>query len=209
MKLQKLGGYASIILICVIVVIRGISAKLGLPLRYTDVSPTELMTAFETYPIFIRIARLTSFLAAIYLVLITLVLKERMQSDAKNLMSFAIIAASIASTLELTGGTILVSSMEAMTAAKEILSYTLLVGIMEGISYAKGYAWGFALLLTGIAAVKTLVLPKILSYIILIYGICHIITFYVKPAGIVGMLFPIIFLWLGIYLLWKPEPDIG
>jgi hypothetical protein len=208
MKLQKLGGYASIILICFIVLIRGMAASLGIPFSIADMDPVEVMTNFEAYPVFMRIVPLLGIFGAIYIVLITLVLKERTQSNAPNLMRFAIIAATIGSMLELTGTMVSSSGMAAIAGAKDVSSYVLLNGIGEGINYARGIAWGLALLLTGIAAVKTRVLPKILSYIILICGIGHILIFAVQPAQVVVVLLPIIFVWLGIFLIRNPEPSL-
>jgi len=66
---------------------------------------------------------------------------------------------------------------------------------------------GWALLLTGCAALRTRSLPKIPGYLILAYGIVAIPQFAVTQLEYLrgGLLFPLSMIWLGIVLIRKPK----
>jgi hypothetical protein len=210
MKLQKLGGYASVVMICALIV-GGIIEALTLPgLGLTGAGgsdPLKVMAAYDTSPTVFRVLQPINILLPIYMVLIALVLQERMRAGAPYLMRLAVIAASIASALLLAEILASTPGLISISSTKDISAYRAFRATIDGLASAGVNAWGWAALLIGCAAIRTRALPRILRYIILLNGVATIITFAVAQAYVVGLLlFLISVVWLGVALLRKPEP---
>ena len=210
MKLQKFGGYFCIVLVFVFVIIYVVSPIFGFKPMDQNADPVETMNRFENSSVFFRTFSqiVPIFIAAFYIVL-AMALRERMQSKAPNLMNFTVVAAVIASIGTFYGSMINRSLMEAIVETKDIPSFNVVSGIQAGIASATTHAFGWVFLLTGVAAIKTQMFPKILRYLILIYGICGALLFAIETLGIISMLLTIIvIIWLGIYLIRNPEPNL-
>jgi len=222
MKLQKLGGYASILSILVVAVALGFAAltfpRLGLPLfSNTAVDPLKVMAAYESSPITFRAMQPFGVLIAIALILVALALQERMRTKAPEFMRLAVIAASIAFALLLAnavGG----SGMQSIASKKDVSAYTSFTLVQSGLSSAAFSAWGWALLLMGWAAIRTGALPRALGYICLVCGILFAIGFAMPnipgAAGLVlllvtGLLNLLGAIWLGVVLIRKQEPSLA
>jgi hypothetical protein len=218
MKLQKLGGYASIVLICALVVAIGIAAltlpRLGLSLSGTVTDPAKVMAAYEASPITFRVLQPFGILVAMVFVVVPLTLQERMRAKAPNLTRLAVIAASVASALLLANVISGTSGMLSIASTKDISAYRAFTLVQNGLGSAAGNAWGWALLLIGWAALRTNALPRILSYIIVACGVIAIIQFVAQPLPnvvslLVGLLNAIGAVWLGVALIRKPEPSLA
>jgi len=210
MKLQRLGGYASIILLCVIVVAVVIAAntypRLGLSLLNEMADPAKLMAALEASPSTFRMLQPVGILMALFFVIVTLSLQERMGEKAPNTMRFAVIAASIASALQLAGSLIEIPALISISGARDVSAFRAIIGITEGLAEGMINAWGWALLLIGCAAVRTRGLPQILAYILLVCGIAQVLRFAIPQLEITIVLVPVFLIWLGIALLRKQQP---
>ena len=212
MKLQKLGGYASIVFVCALIAVVGIAAftmpRLGLTLSGDGADPVKVMAAYEASPITFHVLRPFGILIAIVIVLITLALQERMRANAPNLMRLAVIAASVASALLLANTITGTLGLASITSAKDVSAYRAFRVMQDGLSSAGLNAWGWALLLMGWAAITTRALPRILSWLILVYGVVTIFQFAVVQIQSVSLLlFLISMMWLGVVLLRKQEPS--
>jgi len=211
MKLQKLGGYASIVLVCglvVTVVISGLAySHLGIASSAAQADPAKMMDAYEASPITFRALQPFGILLALTFVLIALALQERMQAKAPNLMRLAVIAASITSALILTLSIASTSGFASIARTKDISAYKAFDAMLSGGYATAMNAWGWALLLMGWAAIRTGALPRILGSLIFVYGIAQIFQFAIAQLEIVsGILFLISMVWLGVVLLRKHEP---
>lgn len=208
MKLQKLGGYFCIVLVFIFVIIYVVSPIFGFKPMNQNADPVETMNRFENLSVSFRTFSqiIPIFIAAFYLVL-AMALRERMKLKAPNLMNFTVVAAIIAAIGTFYGSMINGSLMEAIVQTKNVSSFNIARGIQTGIASATTHAFGWVFLLTGVAAIKAQMLPKILRYLILIYGISGTLLFAIKPLGIISMFLTIVvIIWLGIYLIRNPDP---
>jgi hypothetical protein len=217
MKLQKLGGYASIFSIILLGIEIGLAVlilpRLGLPLfSNTAIDPLKIMAAYESSPSTVSVLRPIPALIAIALVLVALALQERMRVQSPNIMRIAVIAASVAFALLLAntiGGT---TGMLTIASSKDISAYRAFTSVQNGLQTAGLTSWGLALFLMGWASIKTGALPRILGYLCLVCGIGGIMVTFMpnmpNVVGLIGLLLNIVgAAWLGIELIRKPEPS--
>lgn len=212
MKLQKLGGYASIILAGIFIVNIGILISIFQGFTGLEIyDPAKMMAAYNTSKIAFRVYYVLGVLTGALIAFIALVLQERMQASAPQLMRLAVIAASayfvLAITTEMTGiyRNVVLSQINDPPAFR---SFLVLHECLAGAAYN---AWGWGLLFIGWAALRTRALPRILGYIILVYGIAEIVVTVSKielaiPIGL--LLGIIVFAWLGVVLLRKQQPNL-
>ena len=212
MKLQKLGGYASIFLATIIIV--NIIILIIIFRGYTTLEiydPVKMMDAYNTYTIAFRVYYVLGILTGVLVVFIALVLQERMKADAPQLMRLAVLAASgyfiFAIIAEMSGiyRNIVLSQINDPAAFR---SFLVLHECFAGASFN---ALGWALLFIGCSALRTRALPRILGYIILVYGIANIVVTVsiIELAIPVGLLLGVIvFAWLGIVLLRQQQPNL-
>jgi hypothetical protein len=211
MKLQKLGGYASIVL--VLLIIAGVPVDASMNIRGMDIyDPVKMIAAYQASTMLFWAHYVMGMLNAILILLIALALRERMQAKAPNMMSIAVIAASAYSALYITtmiGGffrNILLTGMNDASAFRAFLV------LHEFLAQAAASILGWGFLMIGCAAIKTRALPRMLGYTILPFSILSIIRFAVTlspiqlGSPILMLLRLIVFVWLGVVLLRKPEP---
>ena len=217
MKLQKIGGYASIALVCVVIIAvigaLSIYSHYGFAEPGARFNPANAMTIYADSPIGTRLFSLIGILIGILLLLIALALHERMEAKAPCLVRLAVVAASVSSALYMTITISSTISLTSMPGASDISAYRVALVIFTGLRSAASHAWGWALLLSGWAALKTRALPRALSYIILVCGVMTIIRYilppFPNPFGLtLALLFAVCMLWLGAVLIRKPEPNL-
>lgn len=218
MKLQKIGGYASIALVCVVVIVvmgtLSVYSRYGFTESGARFDPANAMTIYADSPIGSRLLSPLGILIGILLLLIALALQERMQTKAPHLMRLAVMAASVSCALYLTITISSTISLASMSGARDISVYRVALVIFSGLRSAASNAWGWALLLSGWAALRTCALPRILSCMILVCGVMAIIRYILPPLPnpfglIVALLFAISMVWLGVVLIRKPEPSLS
>ena len=206
MKLQKIGGFGSIVtailLIIALVIMLFVFPRLGLvgPSDWFD--PVKGLDAANASPITFFLFSLVNILWSIAVILIVLALRERMQAGAPNLMRIAVIGVSIACALWLSGGLMGIVGMPSIVSAKDVSAYRAATAVLFSLVSSGDHAMGWALLLIGWAALRTGGLPRILSYISALKGIFMILQFVAQPLMVAEMLLGIVFYpWLGIVLL--------
>ena len=211
MKLQKQGGYASIVLAGIIIVNIIILAMIFREFTALEIyDPVKMMDAYNTYTIAFRVYYVLGILAGVLVVFISLVLLERMKAGAPQLMRLAVLGASgyfvLAIMAEMSGiyRNIVLSEINDPSAFR---SFLILHECFAGASFT---ALGWAFLFIGWSTFKTRALPRILGYIMLVYGIAEIVltVSIIELAIPIGLLFGVlVFLWLGIVLLRQQQPN--
>lgn len=206
MKLQKVGGVASIctaaLLVIVLAIIFLVLPRLGIvgPGDWGD--PAKSLDAWNASPITFLIFDLEFILFSIVALLLVLALRERMEAGAPNLMWMAVIGGSIASAFWLTRGLVGIVGMPSIVTAKDASAFRAAIAMFFGLESGADFALGWALLVTGCAALRTRRLPRMLGYFSLLKGAVMIIDFAAQPLMLFGIVLGIIFYpWLGIVLL--------
>jgi hypothetical protein len=212
MKMQKLGGWAAIVLACVIVTQLGVG---GAMLRGTTdfYNPVEMIAAYYNSPAAFQSYFLLGIMIALLTLVIALTLRERMHANAPNIMTFVVITASVYFALYLTCQMSGIFSNVFLAGTKDFSAFRAFLVLHDCLGYTAVNAWGWGLLLTGGAVLKTHALPRILGYIMMADGIVGIIQFVfaVSPLLQLGWVIwmslgLIVYLWLGVVLLRNPEP---
>jgi hypothetical protein len=206
MKLQKIGGVASIGFACLCAIFLVfyflVFPRLGLVVSSDWIDPVKINAAWSTSPITFVLLNLEPILFSIALILIALALRERMQAGVPNLMQIVVIGVSIACALLLAAALIEITTSPTIASAQNLSTRRAVTAIYFGLIFAGDHALGWVLLLIGWAALKTKGLPRILSYLLMLYGIVAIFEFAVHPFMFVGVILGIIWgVWLGVVLL--------
>jgi hypothetical protein len=211
MKMQKLGGYASIVFVLVSIVRFSLDIQMFRGFTGLDsYDPAKMMAAYQASPILFWTFYVLGMLNGILVILVALALQERMQSKAPNLTRLVVIAASIYAALLLTNQIGGVFRNVVVAATKDDSAYRAFLLLHGCLGRAASNAWGWGLLLIGWAALRTRALPRILGYIILVYGIVGIMRFATTQLTYVYALLSLVSMgWLGIVLLRKPEASVG
>jgi hypothetical protein len=212
MKLQKVGGYASIgnavLLVIVLVIMLVVFPRLGLTGLNDSLDPAKSFKAMNASPAAFYILDVELILFGIASMLMVLALRERMQIGAPNLMRIAVIGVSITAALWLAQGLIGMAGMPSIASAKDASAFRAVMAIFSGLGVAADSALGWALLLIGCAALRTGGLPRPLGYFAVLKGIVMIFEFAAQPLMLVGGVLGIIFYpWLGILLLTSTDPQ--
>lgn len=213
MKLQKLGGYASIVLACFNIAMLGILATVFSGIAGSDVyDPTKMMAIYHASIASFWTYYVLSISTGILTLLVAVALQERMQADAPNLMRLAVIAVSIFFALVLSAEMSGIYRNSIVAQTNDPSSFRVFLVLHEYLYFAGISALGWGLLLIGCAALGTGGLPKTLGYIIVVYGFFSISQFAFSISQIavgLGVWFLvglIAFAWLGVTLLREKQP---
>lgn len=219
MKMQKVGGWALIAMMCMtailLLTILPMAKQYGLGGIASRQDPAKVMAAYSGSPALFQILLLVTILTSILYLLIALGVQERMKAKAPHLMRLMVIAASISAAFALASGFIRHSGLASMVKASDISVYRPLLDLIGGLVIASDHVCGWAILLVGLGALITDLLPRLLGYFILVCGFLWVIQF-VMPTntatiiiGIIGVLLQVIsMIWLAVILIRKPEPDL-
>jgi hypothetical protein len=206
MKLQKVGGFGSVASALIgamaMVIIAFVFPRLGLVGPADRMDPIKGMNAESASPITFVLFNLDLILWGMAFVLIILALRERMQPKTPNLMRLAVIGVSTTYAAMLATGLIGILGMPSIVTAKDASAYRAFMGIYFGLMVLGDHAAGWAVLLSGWAALKTRSLSRIFGYFSVLVGIVFIIEFAAKPLMPVSLVLSIIWgVWLGAVLL--------
>jgi hypothetical protein len=129
-----------------------------------------------------------------------------MKAGAPNLMRISVIAVTICSGLMIASAILGNMAHPAMASAQDASAYRALLVTLDGLISASDHALGWGVLLIGWAGVRTRALPRILGCLLLVLGILMISNFITSRFSTVSDVLNLIsFLWLGIFLLRKPN----
>ena len=206
MKLQKIGGVGSIGFACLCAIFLVfyflVFPRLGLVGESDWIDPVKINAAWNTSPITFVLFNFVPILFGIALILIALSLRERMQAGVPNLMQIVFIGVSIACALLLAAAITEIFVGPLIASAQNLSTRRAVTAMYFGLILAGDHAMGWVLLLIGWAALKTRGLPRILSYLTMLYGIVLALEFAVHPFMNVGVVVGIIWgVWLGGVLL--------
>ena len=156
MKLQKLGGYASLVVLCASIAVGAMTSGALRNLTGLEIyDPAKMMAAYQSSTTALSVDHLLSLLTGILFVLIAMALQERMQAHAPHLMRFAVIAVSVYFALQLMAGMsgfyrdVLIAQMGDNSAYRAFLVFH------ESFLFAAHFALGCGFLAIGWAAVTT------------------------------------------------------
>jgi hypothetical protein len=202
MRIQKIGGFSSIVLGCilaiyVVLVLLGVVQTVG----WED--PVKaLEAAASTSPVTQIIGHLLSVIGGITVVLIVLAVRDRMAIMAPNLMRIVVIGGSIGGALWLTATFTEIAGVPAILNAKDSSAYMAVMALTDGLLGASEFALGWALLLIACVALEHRDLTKMLCYILALKGAVMIVTFGVSALQTTGAVLGIIsYPWLGVMLM--------
>ena len=214
MKMQKLGGYSAIALICLIVVLLAIvlplSSRYGLNQPGAAIDPVKVAAVYSGSPIAVWVVTILEILLTILVLLVALALHERMQAKAPNLTGLLVIAASASCALTITNAMIGIRSLSSMVGAADVSIYKPFLVMQSGLSTASNNASGWMALLIGVAAMTTGALPRFIAYVFLVLGIFDVIGFALPAITgtsgtvvsiVLGLLYAVAMIWLGVVLL--------
>ena len=216
MKLQKLGGYASIVLVCFNIAMVGIFINIFNGVAGLDIyDPTKMMAIYNASTASFLTYYVLSILTGILTLLVTVSLQERMQATAPNLTRLAVIAVSIFFALALSAEMSGIYRNVIVAQTNDSSSFRVFLVLHEHLYFTGVTALGWGFLLIGCAALRTGALPKMLGYILLVYGLLSIsqfafsISISLLAVGLsvwflVGL---IVFVWLGVTLLKREQPQ--
>jgi hypothetical protein len=205
-KLQKIGGVGSIGFACLCAIFLVfhllVFPRLGLVGESDWIDAVKINAAWSTSPITFVLFNFVPILFSIALIVIALALRERMQAGVPNLMQIVVIGVSIACALLLAAAIIEITVSPTIASAQNLPTRRAVTAMYVGLIFAGDHAMGWVLLLIGWAALKTRGLPRILSYLTMLYGIVLALEFAVHPFMNVGVIVGIIWgVWLGGVLL--------
>jgi hypothetical protein len=81
-------------------------------------------------------------------------------------------------------------------------AYVAIRAVGHGLSAGALFATGVGVMLSGIAGLGGLALPKVLSVLMIFAGLCAALSFLVLPLGLIGLLLaPVWSIWLGVVML--------
>ncbi len=213
MKMQKVGGYASIISVCVVIaylaIVLPLSARYGLNEAGAGLEPAKLMAVYTGSPIVVKMLFPIDILIAILTLLVVLGIQDRTQAKAPYLTRLLVIATAISAGLRLVGMMNGIQGFASMVGAKDISIYRPFLAMLGGFSAAADHAWGWSMLLIAFAGLSTAALPRLLNYMFLVLGIFSVIGFTFSLAGAAGIVVTVIFgllaiaasVWLGVVLI--------
>jgi hypothetical protein len=213
MKLQRLGGYACVLLVLVEIASSSILISIFRGFTGLDIyDPVKMIAAYQGSISFFWAFYILGIFNGILTLLVVLALRERMQAKAPTMMLLAVVAASAFAALSITGmiggffRNILLGQMN------DISAFRVFLVLHEFFFSAAASAMGWAFLMIGCAAIRTRGLPRALAYAILPFSISMIIQFSFAVSqfqlgnNIASFLWLIVFVWLGVVLLRKPKP---
>ncbi len=216
MKLQKIGGFASVVLALVNIAYYILDRYF----MFTAVDKGSgneavmMITAYRTSTVAFNVFYATWIVGSITYLLIAYALQERMQAKATHWMRLAVIAASVTSALNLTAFISGFLRYRLLAGTGDLSAYRSALKMFDFLTLTSVHTWGWALVLIGCAALITRALPRLLSWFILVDGIIELTTFvffgtsFELPLWYADMVMIIVsMMWLGVVLWREHEPN--
>jgi hypothetical protein len=206
-NLQKMGGFAALYAgTAYIVGMLGFLLVVGWP----D-DPVQQVAVLVNSQIGLHILYIIVYQVwAVFLVVLTLALYERLQADAPALMQVAIVIGIIWATMVMASGMIFnigmanVVKLYDQEPAQATTVWLVIASVCDGLGGGNELVGGLWMLLISWAALQTGGLPKALNYLGLGVGVAGILSA-LPGLGEVGLIFGLVqigwFLWLGIVML--------
>ena len=217
MKMQKIGGWAVIAMMCltviVLLMVLPVYRQYGMSEMHARLDPVKVLAAYVGSPMTYRLLIPATILIHIFQLLVALGLQERMKSKAPHLMRLLVIMASVAFTMVLANAMVFRLGLALMAKSPDISIYKPFFAIIGGLSNASDVGlFGGILLLGGLGALSTGLLPRTLGCMLLASGIGGCISLMLGTTNMVvaaiGTGIAVLSLiWLAVILIRKPVPD--
>lgn len=206
MNFEKIGGIASIVevflWIFLMVAISILFPRLGLVNSYDWADPIKNIAAWKASPNTFNFFHADIVLWGLTFVVLVPSLRSRLWDGAPNLMMLSIIGATIAASLWITSGALGIIGKEPIVNANDVSAFMVITVATHSLTNAADFVFGWVLLFIGVAGIKTSKLSQILSWVLIIEGICWILCYAIDPLGLLGFILGIVSnVWLGIILL--------
>jgi hypothetical protein len=213
MNLQRVGGVASVVnaflwafFMFILIVL---FPRIGLvdPNDWRDAA--KGIAAWSASPVTFSLLNLDFIPMSIATLLTILGIRQRLQTDAQALMSIAVIAGSVFSALWLAGALTDWGARASIVAAQDLSAYLSIQNSIQGLCAAAAHSLGWALLLSGWAALKSRKLPRIPICLAMVGGLFFLFEFVVGLFGFIGSAFFVVAsFWLGIALLKNTKEEL-
>jgi len=213
MNLQRVGGIASVVntflwafFLFILIVL---FPRIGLvdPNDWRDAA--KGIAAWSASPVTFSLLNLDFILMSIATLLTILGIRQRLQTDAQALMGITVIAGSVFSALWLAGALTEWGARASIAATKDLSAYLSLENSIQGLFSAAAHSLGWALLLSGWAALKSRKLRRIPIYLAMIGGLFFLLEFVIPFFGFIGSAFFIVAsFWLGIALMKSTKEEL-
>jgi hypothetical protein len=207
MKLQKLGGYASIA--TVLVLIASFAFDFFAFRGFGDLSdPIKLMAALPAMRIPGNVSNVLLMVIYILCLVLILALHERMHVNAPYLARLALISASAGTFVKIACAVVRTVGYPMIAQTLDISAYRAFEAMLAGINLTGGHAYAWAFLFMGCAMLNTHTFSRSLGWLFVITGILWL------PAFMFVLLMPVVYLtscvsavWIGIVLLRQKQPQ--
>jgi hypothetical protein len=205
MKLQKLGGYAAIVSICVYLAAITVALfKAGSAIS----DPAKLLTALLAAPAISFAFLLLMAASYVLLFIVAFALQECMHGDAPHLTRLMLIAASASAAMQIAGAVIWVQGARMIDPTQDISACKALGAIVFGLSLTAGHAAAWSTLFVGCAILATRIFSHVLGWLLLLTGILWLPLFIVPQlVSIIGPLSCVAYIWIGIALIHQKQPQ--
>jgi hypothetical protein len=207
MKLQRLGGYASIGSFVVMIIIFTLNfLKINRFGALND--PAKIMAAYSDTLLYDNILNILLIIVYALCLIFVLALYERMKDKAPFLSLLALIAASAGAVIKIALAVIGAVSIGIIAQARDVSAFRAFSAMMAGINLSGGHLYAWAFLFLGFAAIKTRTFSQILSWLLLIIGIVWLPAFmFTTLISLVYLTSGIGVFWTGIVLLREKQPE--
>ena len=181
MKLQRLGGYAAF------AGVLAYAAFVASAARYQPLSdwsdPAKMMAVLSAVPNKYYLTALLWIISNILFLPLMFALRERMQANAPYITGAMLISTSAAIAMAVAESIINLKSVAMIVPQQDLSAFRAAWAVTQGLHWANGHAFAWALLLLGCAALKTRAFSRILAGLLLLTGILWIPNVFFVQLG--------------------------
>ena len=211
MKLQRLGGYALLASVCVLIFY--FVSVVQIQKRIGDLNdPAKAMAAGLAAPNYFYLLSISMTVHFILVFIAFYAIQECMRADAPHLSRISLIAASAGTVLEITSGIIADYSIATILPTNDNSACRACFAISDALHLAVSHVYAWTFLLIGCAILKTRAFSRIVGWLCLITGVLYLPRFmFPQLADITHLLGFVTAVWIGIALLRykQPRPAAG
>lgn len=210
MRLQRLGGYAAIVYVCLSLVETFIGLRTKQIWNMDD--PLSVMAAISSSPAIFYFSYYLGIINVILSFIVFFAICERLKAKAPVLTLMAAIAVIVANVATFFMHVANSVAIEHIIPTNDVSSYLAFDAFTESMWIASGHAFAWIGLLIGIAALKTRSFPKIPAWLFILMGIFWLHLPIPVDFGnlrifalIPYLAFSVGTIWFGIIMLWQKQ----
>jgi len=202
MKLQKLGGYAAIAALLVMMAMQ-LDAILFLQKRtgYMD-SPAKAMAAMLAMPNGFYILSLLGIIFSLLGLIFILALHERMQANAPYLTRMMLMAFAVFTAMKIAESFIGFEGTAVLAPMQDLSAFKAFTSVIGGLHNASNHAFGWYVVFIGCAVLRSRAFSRVIGWLFLLEGILLMAE---KISYILGLISAsasvVAIVWIGIAML--------